>query len=90
MIGRIAETEVIHAKDGVNEFITVSAAAIQSIVGQGGGSTLTIQADANDVIVVSQGDIYTINAAGSVYTFYSSDPTQGGASQIAQVNVSTV
>jgi hypothetical protein len=90
MIGRISGTEIINIKDGISELISVSSAAIQSIVGQDTSSILNIQLDGNDSIVVQASHFYTTNASGSTYTFYNSDPTLGGATQIAQIDVSTV
>ncbi|MCW5655262.1 MAG: hypothetical protein KIT53_16120 [Hydrogenophaga sp.] len=91
LTGRVTNTETIDVKDSVSEFLSVGSAAIQSIVGQGDSSVLTLRLDANDRIVIQAGEHYAVNAgsSGVVYAFYNSDPTLGDATQIAQLNVTT-
>ena len=89
LAANVTNTEAMDVADGSSEFIKISASAIQSIVGQGTSSTFSLVLDSNDSIVIESGSYYTTNASGSVYTFYNSDPTLGGATQIAQLNVST-
>ena len=62
--------------------LTVSASFIQSLVGAGNASALTINLDGNDTINIASGAFY--NHTGADYTFYS-DATM--ATQIAKLTV---
>jgi hypothetical protein len=89
LASHVNNVEVIDIKDSASEFVSISASSIQGIVGQGNGSSLTLHLDASDSIVVQPGNYYSVSAGGTAYTFYNSDPTLGGATQIAQLHVST-
>jgi Ca2+-binding RTX toxin-like protein len=89
LVGKVSTMEVIDVKDSVNEFISVGASAIQSIVGNGNSSALTLRLDAGDTLSVASGNFFTFSFGTSTYNFYNSDPGAGGATLIAQLSVTT-
>lgn len=90
--GTVTETQLTgvlsHIEDidftsaGTAANLTISASFIQSLVGAGNASALTVNLDGNDTLHVASGAFY--NHAGADYTFYS-DATM--ATQIAKLTV---
>jgi hypothetical protein len=75
--------EQVGVRDGLVQTVTISAADVQTLVGSGNASVLTLRIDNGDFVTVT--DSYTTASAGGV-TIYSDDlKTQ----QIAQINYLT-
>ena len=85
---KIDNMETVSLKDGVREFVSISAAAIQAVNDNGNASSLTLRLDGNDALSIASGDHYTVS--GSSYTFYDADPfTDPNANVIATLAVTT-
>ena len=83
MTGVLSHVEDIDfTSSGTAANLSVSASFIQSLVGAGNASALTVNLDGNDTINVAAGAFYT--HTGADYVFYS-DATK--ATQIAKLTV---
>jgi len=85
---KVSNMETVSLQDNVKEFISISAATIQAMNGNGNSSALTLRLDGQDALSISSSDNYTVS--GSTYTFYDGDPFAGGAvNVIATLTVTT-
>ncbi|MFM1990693.1 MAG: hypothetical protein RJA99_3650, partial [Pseudomonadota bacterium] len=76
--------EQIGIRDGAVQTLTISAADVQAMVGQGDASVLTVRADNGDFVNVT--NPYTVETAGATIVYSDAARTQ----QIAQINYLTV
>jgi len=73
----------IGIRDGAVQTVTISAADVQALVGQGNSSVLTLRADNGDFVNVT--DSYTVETVGATIIYSDAARTQ----QIAQINYLT-
>jgi hypothetical protein len=75
--------EQVGIRDGLVQNVTISAADVQSLVGSGNSSLLTLRVDNGDFVTVT--DSYTTASVGGVTIYSDALKTQ----QIAQINYTT-
>jgi Ca2+-binding RTX toxin-like protein len=82
-LNAVSTIEEIDMRDGADQTLQISAADIQSIVGNGASSVLNVRADFGDVLTIE--DPYTTASAGG-FTIYSDAAKTDQIAQIAIIN----
>ncbi|HHA1672674.1 TPA: hypothetical protein ACOEF8_004738, partial [Enterobacter roggenkampii] len=85
---KITDIENVDFSGNLSQSLSISSSSILNITS--GGGVINIVMDSSDNIFVTQGEFYSVNAFGSKYTFYDTDPALGGAHVIATANVTVV